>query len=329
MPGMRRTLIPVGAFVLALAGWTAAWYWGADRAEALIDKAMASEAANGRVITCGERNRSGFPFRLEITCTKPVVQLVDDSRPTRTIRLEGLKVVAQIWDPGHVIAEWAGPVTASIEGDPSVYSANWRLAQTSARLKIDGYDNANAVVDALEVARDGKVLMRATRGELHTRPHPSDPVSLDVVARLEGATLGDTVQAPVDAELQMVARKLLRAPNMPQPLPPREWRAAGGSIDLVLLRIAQGDALGIAKGDLRLTADGKPDGQIELRVANLENAVRANGLGGTLGAVVAGLNFTSRPAEVEGRQGRLIVLRAADGRLQLGPLRIGLPSLLP
>ncbi|WP_164133782.1 DUF2125 domain-containing protein, partial [Stenotrophomonas maltophilia] len=77
----------------------------------------------------------------------------------------------------------------------------------------------------------------------------------------------------------------------------------------VLFRVAQGDAVGIAKGNLRLTADGKPDGQIELRVANLESAIQANGLGGTLGAVAAGLNFTSQATDVEGKPGRLINVR--------------------
>ncbi|MGL4291937.1 MAG: DUF2125 domain-containing protein [Phreatobacter sp.] len=329
MPRLRTFIVPVGALALAAVGWTAVWHWGANRAEEVIDRVVASEAANGRVIQCAERSRGGYPFRLEINCTKPVVELRDESRPTRTIRLERLQVVSQIWSPGHVIAEWTGPMTATLEGDPSVYSANWRLAQTSAQLAIAGYDSSSAVVDAFELSRDGAVLLRATRGELHTRPNTADPVSLDVVSKLQGATVGNAIQAPVDAELQMTARKLLRSPNRPQPLAPRQWQAAGGSIDLVLFRVAQGDAVGLAKGNLRLTVDGKPDGQIELRVANLESAVRANGLSGTLGAVVAGLNFTSQATDVEGKPGRLINLRASEGRLQVGPIRIGLPALLP
>ena len=329
MPRLRTIILPLGAAALAFAGWTAVWHWGANRAEEMIDRAIASEAANGRVIQCAERSRGGYPFRLELTCTKPVVELRDESQPMRTLRLERLQAVSQIWSPGHVIAEWTGPLTASVEGDPAVYSAQWRLAQTSAQLSVNGFESSNVVIDAFQLSRDSTVLLRATRGELHTRPSPADPVSLDVVANLQGAALGDAVRPPVDAEIQFTARKLLRSPNRPQPLPLRQWQAAGGAIDLVLFRGAQANALAIAKGNLKLTADGKPDGQIELRVANLESAVQANGLGGTVGAIVAGLNFTSQPTDVDGRPGRLLTLRASDGRLQVGPIRIGLPSLLP
>ncbi len=50
---------------------------------------------------------------MEITCTKPTVELRDEARPYQTYRLERLKVVSQIWSPGHVISEWTGPMVVS------------------------------------------------------------------------------------------------------------------------------------------------------------------------------------------------------------------------
>ncbi|MFN3856079.1 MAG: DUF2125 domain-containing protein [Phreatobacter sp.] len=330
MPRVRTILLPVVVVGLAIAGWSLVWHWGANRAEDLVQRWLASEAANGRVIQCGERTRGGYPFRMEITCTRPVVDIRDEARPYQTYRFERLHIVSQIWDPGHVIAEATGPVVISTEGDPTVTTANWRLLQASARLAIDRYDSTSAQAEALEVTRNGDVLLRANRAELHTRPHPSDPVSIDVVSRLVSARFGEQVAAPVDAEIQLILRRLLRSPNMPLPLTPRQWKAAGGSVDVVLLRLSQGDALGVARGNLRLTPEGKPEGEIELRLANAEAAIQASGLGATLGPVAAGaLTLASRPADVEGRPGRVMTLRASDGRLQIGPVRIPLPTILP
>lgn len=327
---VRTILIPAAVLAGLVGAWSAVWTWGANRSEDAIQRWLAAEAANGRVIACDERSRGGYPFRLEITCRRPTVELRDEARPYQTYRLEGLKLVSQIWSPGHVISEWTGPMTVATEGDPGIVTATWRLAQASARLNIGGYDSSNVVIDALEVVRDGVSLLKAERAEFHTRPNPEDRLSVDLVANLKGATSAIRPMAPVDAEVQLVARKLLRAAGRPQPLPLRQWHAAGGSVDVVLFRLAQGPALGLATGKLRLTVDGRPEGEIELKVANVEAALQASGLGATLGPVAAGvLTMASRPVEVEGRQGRLLTLRAAGGRLQAGPLGLGLPSLLP
>lgn len=330
MPRLRTILLPVAVVGLAVAGWSLVWHWGSNRAEDLVQRWLSSEAANGRVIQCGERTRGGYPFRMEITCTRPVVEIRDEARPYQTYRFERLHIVSQIWAPGHVIAEATGPVVVTTEGDPTVTTGNWRLFQASARLAIGRYDSTSAHAEALEVARNGEVVLRANRAELHTRPNQADPVSVDVVSRLVAARFGEQVAAPVDAEIQLILRRLLRSPSLPLPLTPRQWKAAGGSVDVVLLRLSQGEALGVARGNLRLTPDGKPEGQIELRLANAEAAIQASGFGATLGPVAAGaLTIASRPADVEGRPGRVMTLRATDGRLQIGPVRIPLPTILP
>jgi hypothetical protein len=330
MPRLRTVLIPIGALGVAVAGWTAIWHWGSSRAEDLIQRWLAAEAANGRVIECQSRTSGGYPFRLEINCLKPVVELRDETRPYRTFRFERLHVVSQIWSPGHVIAEATGPMVIVAENDPSVTTATWRLAQASAQLAIGGYDNSNSVIEQLAVTRDGQPLIRAERAEFHTRPNRTDPISVDIVTSFKQALFGQQTGGPVDAELQAIARKLLRTPSRPQILPLPQWQAAGGALDIVLLRVQQGAALGQAKGTIRLTPDGKPDGDLELRVANIDAAIDAAGLRPSLGPIAIGaLAMASRPTDIDGRPARLFNLRANDGRLQIGPLRLALPSLLP
>ncbi len=146
------------------------------------------------------------------------------------------------------------------EGNPSVIQANWRLAQASAQLAIGGYDSSSVVIDDLEVSRDGAMLVKTPRAEFHTRPNRTDPVSIDVVAKFNAATSGLRPMTPVDAEIQFVARKLLRNASRPQPLPLRQWVAAGGRVDLVLLRLAQGPGACRRQGQYPPDA-GRPAGR--------------------------------------------------------------------
>ena len=173
---LRTFLLPVVVVAAVIGGWSAVWSWGAHRAEDAVQRWQAAEAANGRVIQCAERTRGGYPFRMELTCTRPVVELRDEARPYQTFRFEKLKVVSQIWSPGHVISEWTGPMTVVTEGDPSVTTATWRLAQASAQLT-------------------GTTLFPNGFGQLDAQGTANAALAFPAAAPLPGALLGMSVHA--------------------------------------------------------------------------------------------------------------------------------------
>jgi len=58
----------------------------------------------------------------------------------------------------------------------------------------------------------------------------------------------------------------------------RELQAAGGHIDIVQSRIEQGDLISVAAGSLRLNADGRIEGELQMTVAGIERAISALGI---------------------------------------------------
>ena len=58
----------------------------------------------------------------------------------------------------------------------------------------------------------------------------------------------------------------------------REIQAAGGHVEIVQSRIAQGDLVAVAAGTLGLTANGRLDGELQMTVVGLEKVIPALGI---------------------------------------------------
>ena len=114
----RLFLTPV-LLLIAAAAWSAFWFYAASEAEVKADAWRAQEAKSGRVYDCARRTVAGFPFRLEVRCDGATVSLISQTagqaageRPL-TARLGEILVVAQVYDPKLLIAEFRSPATNS------------------------------------------------------------------------------------------------------------------------------------------------------------------------------------------------------------------------
>ena len=129
-------LMPV-LLLIAAAAWSAFWFFAASQAEVKADAWRAQEARSGRVYDCAKRTVAGFPFRLEVRCDGASVSLTSQTagqaageRPV-TAKLGEILVVAQVYDPKLLIAEFAAPATiADSRGVPSML-VNWSKARSS------------------------------------------------------------------------------------------------------------------------------------------------------------------------------------------------------
>src|SRR6185312_17287113 len=102
--------------LIAAAAWTAFWFFAASQVDVQADAWRAREAKSGRVYDCAKRSVAGFPFRLEVSCEGASVALVSQTagRPASqpfTVKLGQILVVAQVYDPKRVIAEFTAPAT--------------------------------------------------------------------------------------------------------------------------------------------------------------------------------------------------------------------------
>ena len=117
-PFHHARLAPVAA-----AAWSAFWFYAASQVDVKADAWRAQEAKSGRVYDCARRSVAGFPFRLEVRCDGASVSLMSQTAEQAatqapiTAKLGEILVVAQVYDPKLLIAEFTAPATISDRGE--------------------------------------------------------------------------------------------------------------------------------------------------------------------------------------------------------------------
>jgi hypothetical protein len=362
-PRRRPWLIatPLVLVLVLAAAWSGIWYYAAGEAETRVNDWQAQQAKAGRVFSCGSQKVGGFPFRIEVRCGDVAVEL-RDTQPPLAIRLKEIHVIAQVWDPKMLIAEFTGPLTAAEPGQPPV-TVTWTLAQASVRGTPATPERASIAIDDLKLAgpAPGNALFDAKHAEFHARMQygswPHNP-AIDLAVKLNAATapaLGAYTREPLDADILAVLHGMKDLRPKPLPVRLREWQAAGGRVEIQNARIAQGETVGNATGMLALTQRGRLDGALRLNVAGLEqllptltggerksaplgldrvapalNAIdrAVPGLGARVAPqaqnLAAGLlGLLGQPVEVEGKRGVSVPVRFTDGAAALGPIPLG------
>lgn len=293
-PLWRLFLMPV-LLLVAAAAWSAFWFFAASQVEVKADAWRAQEAKSGRVYDCAKRTVAGFPFRLEISCSGASVTLRSQTAEQAasraapvTARLGEILVVAQIYDPKKVIAEFTAPATLSDRGGPASMVVNWSKARSSvvglpaipqrASIVFDdpAIDRVNASVQTS--------LARAKLVELHGRLAEGSALDrpvIETVLKIQGGSVQEVhplLAAPFDADVRAMLSGLKDFSPKPWPERFREIQAAGGRVEIVQSRIAQGDLVAVAAGTLGLSANGRIDGELQMTVAGIEKVIPALGI---------------------------------------------------
>src|SRR5476649_2145976 len=134
-PLWRLFIMPV-LVLLAAAAWSAFWFYAASQVDTKADAWRAQEAKSGRVYDCARRSVAGFPFRLEVRCDGASVALLSQTagqaaaQTPVTARLGQILVVAQVYDPKLLIAEFTAPATI-VDRDKQSMLVNWSKARSS------------------------------------------------------------------------------------------------------------------------------------------------------------------------------------------------------
>jgi hypothetical protein len=292
-PLWRLFLLPV-LLLFAAAGWSAFWFFAASQAGVAADAWRAQEAKSGRIYDCARRSVAGFPFRLELRCDGASVSLNSQTAGQAatqipiTGKLGEILVVAQVYDPKLLIAEFTGPAAISDAGGSPSMSVNWSKARSSVVGLPQVPSRASIVFDDPEVDRvNGSALAplaRAKHIELHGRlaenPTPDRPV-IETALKIEAGSLQQIhplLAQPFDADVRATLSGLNDLSPKPWPQRFRELQAAGGHVNIVQSRIAQGELVAVAAGTLALTANGRLDGELQMTVAGLEKIIPALGI---------------------------------------------------
>jgi hypothetical protein len=361
-PRRRRlwpVFVPFLLVVVLAVGWTGLWFYAAGRAETALTGWRAREARAGRIHNCGSEAIGGFPFRIEVRCRQPSVELRGASKPV-TIRAADLVVAVQIYQPTLLIAEFSGPMTVEEQGSSQTYSANWSLGQASVRGTPQNPQRGSLAFDRLVVTRQGDSgapVFTAERFELHGRMaegSKNDNPVIEAAVRARGARAPEVhalTATPIDADINALLRGLADLSPKPWSARLREIQARGGNLEIVKARLQQGESIAVTTGSLGLTAKGLLDGQLQMTAIGIEHVLKSLDLEsvlsqGRVGAridrldrivpglgaaarknaapgILAGLGAFGQSATLDGKPAVSVPLRFAEGRAMLGPFTVG------
>jgi hypothetical protein len=287
-----RIFIAPALLLLAALAWSAFWFYAASQVDAQADAWRAREAQAGRIFDCAKRSVAGFPFRLEVTCEGASVALVSQaagqpaSQPF-TAKLGQILVLAQIYDPKRVIAEFKPPATLLDPATQQTFAVNWTLGHASIvglpfnpdRVSVEFNDPTLSRVDAVQVP-----VAQAKHAELHGRlaegSIADNPVIESVMQIDKGSILGlhPLLAEPFDVGVRALVTGLKDFSPKPWPVRFRELQAAGGKVEIKQSRVQQGDVIAVAAGTLGLSPNGRLDGELQMTVAGIEKVIPALGI---------------------------------------------------
>jgi hypothetical protein len=286
-----RLFIMPALLVVAAIGWSVFWFYAASEVGVRADAWRAREAKSGRVYECGKRSVAGYPFRLEVSCEDASVALVSQTAgaPSAfTARLSEIMVIAQIYQPNLLIADFKAPATIADRGEPPSMKVNWTVGRSSITGLPNNPQRASIVFDNPAIDRiNGPVqtpLAKAGHVELHGRiadGSPQDHPVIETVLQIAGGTIQEVhplLAAPFDADVQTRLSGLKDFSPKPWPERFREIQAAGGHVEVVRSRIQQGEMIAVAAGTLGLNASGRIEGELQMTVAGIEKVIPALGI---------------------------------------------------
>jgi hypothetical protein len=280
--------------LVAAVAWSGFWFFAASQVEVKADAWRAQEAKSGRVYDCGKRSVAGYPFRLEVRCGDASVSLRSQTaeqaatQAAFTAKLGEILVVAQIWDPKLVIAEFTAPATIAERGGAPSLVVDWSKARSSVVGLPAIPQRASIVFDDPSIDRvNGAVptpLARAKLVELHGRlaeGTPSDRPVIETVLKISEGSVQEVhplMAVPFDADVRAMLSGLKDFAPKPWPERFREIAAAGGHVEIVQSRIQQGELIAVAAGTLGLSPSGRLDGELQMTVAGIEKIIPALGI---------------------------------------------------
>ena len=292
-PLWRLFIMPI-LLLIAAAAWSAFWFFAASQVDVRADAWRAQEAKSGRVYDCAKRSVAGFPFRLEVRCDGASVTLLSQTAAQAaaqapiTAQLGEILVVAQVYDPKLLIAEFTAPATISDRGRQTSMIVNWNKAHSSVVGLPAVPQRASITFDDASINRvDGPVqapVAGAKHVELHGRLAEGSALDrpvIETVLQIAGGSvqgLHPLLVQPFDADVRTLLSGLKDFSPKPWPERFREIQAAGGHVEIVQSRIAQGDLIAVAAGTLGLTAGGRLDGELQMTVAGIEKVIPALGI---------------------------------------------------
>ncbi|MHB8885643.1 MAG: DUF2125 domain-containing protein [Methylovirgula sp.] len=327
----------VGLVLFVALVWTIVWHVVAQQSASSLDAWIAREKAFNRSWTCPDRQVDGFPFTIEITCSKPHFDGNIFGRHYSG-SLSGFVANAKFTRPNDVRVHVASPFAVLSDDKRVALTLSWDqldillagLPQNMATISITGQAlSLQGHAQGLNplrghASRVTATFARAAGRRDHTynfnvfldgASSPAVDTYFGTAAPADFAAEGDITQARFDPG-RVPADSLNR------------WQAAGGHVDLTRLTVTRGAMKFSANGILTVDATHRLQGQLDTRCVGFEPILRRLGVnpalitaGSLLSSLLGGRRHTAPAA---GPQPLHLPIGFNGGRLNVGPIRTSL-----
>lgn len=183
-PNYGRRILWLGVFVVILfGGYSAGWFYLADRLVTNARAAIAEANRDGVTVECDNPIARGFPFRLGVYCDRIAYA---NAVEALGLTAGNLRTAGQIYDPTRFIAELDGPATVATPRN-GMLNLDWEKLRASVRwarplperVSLEGGGLAATTATGTPLATIGSF-------EAHMRPNGQD---LDLASSFEDLAL--------------------------------------------------------------------------------------------------------------------------------------------
>ncbi|HSM40585.1 MAG TPA: DUF2125 domain-containing protein [Afifellaceae bacterium] len=259
-PKRRYATFAVVAVLVLCAGWTAIWFYARSVLTDQVDQVLQSRRGGPAEIFCADREISGFPFGMALSCSK--AGLTEQTRAL-TAEIGGLKVGALAYSPRDVTADLQAPLDLNWHADASPLSADWSTGQASVHLTDDGPDAISTAFDRLSINTPLNGIA-AEHTEFHARP-ADENLQTDMEWRADAATFSR--QEETSAPFTIEGRARIDAPLAR--LMADAARTGNVNIPDLDISLTAGESRVSASGAISFNASGSPEGEIVVVTENL------------------------------------------------------------
>ncbi|MEM7425214.1 MAG: DUF2125 domain-containing protein [Pseudomonadota bacterium] len=283
--------------VLVLWGlWSAYWFVLSATAQSMAGDWRQKVAPRGMSLTCDDENWGGYPFRIEIRCSR--FRFTNKKKDKEFVaRAHHVTAVAQAYKPWHVIVQFAPPLNLQLparkeENANLVLSASHEPGIASIRLGEDYKPHVSILLTALKGDVDVEAgdtdfaagEFSAASANVHLRleetSSPERPV-LGIAATIEALEYDGPVRDPVNAG-PITFNKLTfdgAVEGLPRHTPGnmqtllRRWVDNGGRLQVRSLNAEKTPVVAQASGTVTVDKEGRLNGKINATVQRLDHII--------------------------------------------------------
>ncbi len=315
------------AVIVVFAGWSAFWWFAASTVDEASADAIRNAGNQGMAIQCGDRAVRGWPFRLTLVCDGASLET-----PDHRVASDGLRAVAQVYDPTHLIVEADSPFEYSGEAMPGTLAASWQTGHASFHLRDRAVDRASVAFSEIGLNTEALAPLQAPKAdrlEVHVRGSEQS-LDLDVALSIRtfSAALAnrDLPEADFDVAVTLTGGRYLLVGQNRRFL--EAFTSETGVLKVHRALLTIGDAQVEISGRFSLSPAGILNGDPTIAIADAEALGRE--LAGIPGLnmepirpVLSAISGFGAEATIDDRPARSVGLSIRDGYVSAGLIPLG------